>query len=100
MSCRAGTVIVPIMASRLMLSLKKAVADSKVSWSPSVMADPSQRRPVGGFRSKSGVPGGLDGVPETFILPSEEDTEPESSRDNNPSTPRCSGAECRCDFVL
>jgi len=71
-------VLIPIMASRLMLSLKKAVVDSKLSWSPSVMADLGQGRPVGGIRFESGVPGGLDGVPGISISPNEEGVELQS----------------------
>ena len=72
-------VLIPIMASRLMLSLKKAVVDSRVSWSPSVMADPGQERPAGGVRFEAGVPGGLDGTPGISISPNEEGVELQSS---------------------
>jgi len=71
-------VLIPIMASRLMLSLKKAVVDSRLSWSPSVMADLDQGRPVGGIRFESGVPGGLDRVPGISVSPNEEGVELQS----------------------
>jgi len=92
------------MASRLMLSLKKAAANPKESWSLLVMADLSRGRPVedGTVRLELGVPGELDGVPGVSILPNGEGPEPErseASHGNNPSTPECFDIECRYDLI-
>ena len=65
------------MASRLMLSLKKAAANLKESWSLLVMADLSRGMPEEDVTIclELGVPGGLDSVPGISILPNEEGLE-------------------------
>jgi len=45
--CRANTVLIPVMASRLMLSLKKATVQPKILWSLDTMTSTGRGRSAG-----------------------------------------------------
>jgi len=66
---RAATVLIPMMASRLMLSLKKTAMEPAAVWSPpnSNMGMSMEHRSM---RFASGVPGGADGAFGRSIPPS------------------------------
>jgi len=62
------------MASRLMLSLKKAAVRPKEVWSLETMTNLSGERSAA-IRFASQVPGGLRETPPIFVVPSGEDVE-------------------------
>jgi len=70
----AGTVLVPIMASRMMLSLKKAAVDPNGMWSLSTMSDHDQAGD-GTVHFASRVPSGLGQTSGSSMLPNEEGVE-------------------------
>ncbi|KAF9781540.1 hypothetical protein BJ322DRAFT_229181 [Thelephora terrestris] len=74
MPAMANTIFVPVMASRLMLSLKKAAVGSTVEWSLDTMtnARSAEDRTIC-FAPR--VPGGLHELSLTSTAPNEEDTE-------------------------
>lgn len=86
----ANTTFIPLMASRLMLSLKKAAANQKRVWSLETMSNPSLGRTIddGTTRFVSRVPGGSHEIPLRPMVPDVEDTElgatSRSSRDPSP----------------
>jgi len=72
-----GTVLIPMTASHLMLSLKKAAVDPKQLWSLPTMANLSHGRSVEGgtvdFAPR--IRGGSHEIPETFTPSDEESIE-------------------------
>ncbi|KAF9643257.1 hypothetical protein BDM02DRAFT_1545403 [Thelephora ganbajun] len=73
----AQTTLLPIMASRLMLSLKKVATEPKGSWSLSTMTNPGWRV-SSDLRFVSQTFGMPHETPETPASPNEEDVELES----------------------
>ncbi|KAF9642340.1 hypothetical protein BDM02DRAFT_3124642 [Thelephora ganbajun] len=73
----ANVMLVPVMASRLMLSLKKAGVQPKAMWSIPTMTDPSGGRSTedGTIRFASQVPGGLREISLTPAAQNEEGIE-------------------------
>ncbi|KAF9646676.1 hypothetical protein BDM02DRAFT_3118320 [Thelephora ganbajun] len=73
----ANTIFIPLMASHIMLSLKKAATDPTGPWSLATMADTDRgRSPEGGtLRFTSWVSSGPHQVSETLNPPSEVDIE-------------------------
>lgn len=66
---RASTILVPLMASHLMLSLKKASLEQTGAWSLSTMTNLSRGLPTDvTIRFASQVPGGTCDVPGTLAL--------------------------------
>ena len=67
------------MASRLMLSLKKAI-QPKDPWSLQIMTTTNQGRPTGDgtINFAPRVPRGLDGILRAPVVPNEEDMELDS----------------------
>jgi len=76
------TALVPIMTTRLMLSLKKAAAEPATPWSLSTMSESGggtmQYRDI--THSTPRILGGSRGMAATHTLPNEMDMEPESIR--------------------
>ena len=75
--CRANTILVPVMASRLMLSLKKATVQPKILWSLDTMTSMGRGRSAGGrtiiFAPR--VPRGLHEASRAPVAPNEGDME-------------------------
>lgn len=69
--------LIPIMASRLMISLKKATAQAKIPWSLDTMTTISLGRSTedGVVNSTPRVPGGLHEISLTSAAQNEEDME-------------------------
>ena len=83
--------LVPLMASRLMLSLKKAAAEPARMHTISIKTNPNPRLPVisRGMRFSSRVPGGLPEVPGTSV--SQRFLEEDVELGPVPQTPRKGG---------
>ena len=78
MTHSANTIFVPVMASRLMLSLKKATVQPSKPWSLDTMTTVSQGTSTDDGRtgySAQRVRGGLDETSPTPAVPNEEDIE-------------------------
>ena len=73
MSHSACTALIPIMTSRLMLSLKEAAVEPTEPWSLSTMSDFNTGRDGVNFASRR--VSGLGETVETSTLPNEEDME-------------------------
>jgi len=73
----ANTIFVPAMASRLMLSLKKATVQPNKPWSLDTMTTVNQGTSTDGRTGYSAqrVRGGLDETSPTPAVPNEEDIE-------------------------
>lgn len=83
-SCRANIVFVPVMASRLMLSLKKAAVEPTRPWSIETMSDSGRATHIN-FASR--VLGASHETLETLPFPNEEGVE----LDSMPRAPRNCG---------
>jgi len=73
----ANTVIIPVMASRLMLSLKKATTKPKILWSLDTMASVNRRGSTGNgtINFAPRVPRGSHKISLAPVAPNEEDME-------------------------
>lgn len=72
---RVNTIFVPIMVSRLMLSLKKAAVGSAATWSLATLTDFGRGTSLGTIHFASRAPGGSREALETPTLPNGGDIE-------------------------
>ena len=76
MARRAGTILVPVMASRIMLSLKKASVQPKMPWCLETLTTVSYGRSEAEDGTVRFAPqGGLREASQNSVSPNEEDME-------------------------